>query len=45
MMLHFYDSLTIGPLIAGMLLGEPEKVPTFENSCHQDYFTDLNDSG
>ena len=24
--------------------GEPEKVPTFKNSWHQEYFTDLNDS-
>ena len=24
--------------------GEPEKVPTFENSYHQDYFTELKHS-
>ena len=27
-----------------IILGEPEKVPTFENSQHDEYFTFLNDS-
>ena len=30
--------------ISGTLPGEPEKVANFENLCHQEYLTDLNDS-
>ena len=29
---------------SGILLGEPEKAPTFENSLHHEYFTYSNDS-
>ena len=32
------------PLIRNSLPSEPEKVPTFENSLHPEYFSDLNDS-